>query len=730
MPVEEPRRVPATVDDATDPSTPSGIPTPRHVLAAPALGPASYSTPPAGSLAVPPVGTAAPSAPRSHAASATMLGHAVSMGGATGAGSKTLMDPTPFRGDADTEIPETSRRPTPVVPPPSTLESTSVSDPKLTRIVQEEVARAKAAADTDRGKFNQTMLLGGDSAFSTAPEPSVARPGTPPAPAAAPAPKPAFQSHTMLGMPSVIPAAVPGSAVPQPRPVPGLSPQASHPQHPAQPSPQALPPVMKTMIGVAIPGIAPTREPPNNDRGHIAGTLLGIAAPGIAPSNPGARHGHGPAQSPASAPMPPPPPVLPAPAPLQHEPLPQAPRAPVAKGIPAIAVVGIVAVVVLVAGGVAAAFALRSGPSLTAQPQLDEAGKESLKIHCETCADGTTVTLGASTATVAAKNAILALPVPLKIGDNELAMKVDRPASGRDETVKVHVPVAYRVKADLTTLSSQPPAVTVRVEAAPGASVTVDGKPLALDGSGQAAYAIDVTAEVEGPSDEQKTIDRKIPFTVKAAKKDAPVENGQLVVRASVVPLHLDAPGVTLFTDRSSVAVAGQTKPGGTLTVDGQGVAVDAQGRFAIRVENPVEGVKTMAIVANAPPLAPRSVKATITHVASLEAAAPGLDAKGPLTFDAFGAEPAKSTGRLVVVDGEVVDARIAQGHTTLIVEEKKTCTTGSCIVRIVHGDESKAIRGDGVRIYGRLLGVVSNGGKTIPDIEGALVVVRPVAKK
>lgn len=514
--------------------------------------------------------------------------------------------------------------------------------------------------------------------------------------------------------------------MPQPRPQPGLSPQQQPYPAPHPPSAQALPPVMKTMMGVAIPGIAPTHEPPNNDRGRAAGTLLGIAAPGIAPSNPGARHGHAPA---AMSPQQPPPPVLPAPAPLQHEPLPQAPRAAVAKGIPAIAVVGIVAAVVLVAGGAAAFFALRSGPSLTAQPQLDETGKESLKIHCETCADGTTVTLGASTATVQAKNATLALPAPLKIGDNELALKVDRPASGRDETVKVHVPVAYRVKADLTTLSAQPPAVTVRVEAAPGAEVTVDGKPLALDGTGQAAYALDVTAEVDGPSDEQKTIDKKIPFTVKA-KKDAPVENGQLVVHAAVVPLHLDAPGVTLFTERSSVAVAGQTKPGGTLTVDGQGVAVDAQGRFGIRVELPADGVKTMSIVANAPPLAPRSVKATVTHVTSLDAVAPTLDAKGPLTFDAFGTDPAKRTGKLVVIDGEVVDARLAQGHTTLIVEEKKDCASGSCIVRVVHGDESKAIRGDGVRIYGRVLGVVTNGGKTIPDIEGALVVVRPVAKK
>src|SRR5690606_19646371 len=106
------------------------------------------------------------------------------------------------------------------------------------------------------------------------------------------------------------------------------------------------------------------------------------------------------------------------------------------------------------------------------------------------------------------------LPAPLSIGDNDLELRIDRPAPGRDETVTIHVPVAYRVRADLSTLTASPPVVTVRVEALPGTEVAIEGQPVALDASGKGAHAIDVSAEVEGPSDDVKANDRKIAFTI------------------------------------------------------------------------------------------------------------------------------------------------------------------------------------------------------------------------
>jgi hypothetical protein len=496
--------------------------------------------------------------------------------------------------------------------------------------------------------------------------------------------------------------------------------------------PQALPPTMKTMLGVAMPGIAPTRERPPEPPGRL-GTLLGVAAPGIAPTRPGEPAYESPAQKRAASSARPdvaPLPIVPPPAPLLEEPLPEPPRPVVKKGVPAVAVVAIVFVLVVLIGGGAALLFLRSGAPLSAQPQLDETGKESLAVRCESCPDGTVIALGASSTTVAGGGAVLPLPAPLSIGDNDLEVQIDRPGAGRDETVKVHVPVAYRVKADLSTLTAEPPSITVHVEALDGAEITVDGQPLALDAAGKGSRAIDVTSEVQGTSDEQKVLEKKIPFTVKQKGASAP-ESGQLVVRAAIAPLHLDAPGGELYTDRPTAAVSGQTKPGGTLTIDGQSVTVDAQGRFGVRVELPATGEKRLTIVASAPPLAPRTVRSKIVRVASLEAAAATLDAQRPLGFDAFSADTASNAGALAVVEGDVLEIRVSQGYTVMLVEEKRACSAaGACLARVVHGDEVKAARGDSVRAYGRIHGTVSSGGKNVPDIEGVLVIRRAGAKR
>ncbi|MEA2752169.1 MAG: hypothetical protein QOI41_6312 [Myxococcales bacterium] len=539
--------------------------------------------------------------------------------------------------------------------------------------------------------------------------------------------------------------------------------QAALAQHGAQ----------KTMLGVAIPGIAPTHgagAPENAPTSGASGpgplslqskqsTMLGVAIPGIAPT-----HGSGPGRHGATMQMPEspqaqaqqqqqqqrmpsqvqntalgvmvPPEVKIVPRPktlIDAElalPLPTAPQLPEKKGISAVAVVGIVFAIVAIAGGGVAFFALRNSGTLSAVPQLDETGKESLKIGCTSCPDGTTVSLGASTATVAAQSAVLPLPAPLSIGDNDLTVKIERPAGGRKEDVKVHVPVAYRVRADLSTLSAKPPAITVRIEATPGSTVSVEEKPVTLDASGRGAYAIDLSKETEGTG-ETKTFERKIPFAI--TPKGGKQETGQLTARTAIVPLALDAPGRWLVTDKGTAAVAGQTRPGSTVTIDGQNVAVDAQGKFGVRVELSAVGEKALEIVAASPPNAPRIAKVKVTRVASLVDAAKGEDAQNPVGYDVYGADPASKVGTKVIVEGDIVDARATAGHTVLLIEDKKHCgktgASATCLVRVVHGDEDKAARGDTVRAYGHVLGSVTASGKTVPDIEASLVLPIKAAK-
>ena len=207
-------------------------------------------------------------------------------------------------------------------------------------------------------------------------------------------------------------------------------------------------------------------------------------------------------------------------------------------------------------------------------------------------------------------------------------------------------------------------------------------------------------------------------------------ESGQLTARTTIVPLALDAPGRWLVTDKGTAAVAGQTRAGSVVTIDGQPVPVDPGGRFGVRVELSALGDKPLEIVASAPPLAPRIARVKVTHVASLVDAAKAADAESPIGFEVFGADPGSKVGQKAVVEGEVVDARAAAGHTVLLIDEKKKCAKGqTCLVRVVHGDEDKAGRGDIVRAYGHILGSVTASGKTVPDVEASLVLMVKAAK-
>ena len=581
------------------------------------------------------------------------------------------------------------------------------------------------------------------SVGTPAPEPP------PPPPTATPPQQPSRGApalRTMMGMPAsdLLP---PAGAMPERAPPP--------------------PAAQKTMMGVAIPGIAPLQTgagaPPGAGGGPIdlrskQSTMLGVAIPGIAPSQPSEPQPQGhpqPGRSPQGqgqqqpyAPYGLTPPGLPAPAPhmpsqvqntalgmmaapelvlivprpktLIDEPLPVAPVIPEKRGIPALAVVGIVAALVAVLGGVGAYLALRNGATLTAVPQLDENGRESLKIGCATCPDGTTVALGASSATVTAGAAVLPLPAPLSIGDNTLGVKIDRPGAGRDEEVKVHVPVAYRVRADLATLSAKPSVITVRVEAVPGSDVKVEEHPVTLDDTGRGAYVIDLGKVNEGTG-EASTFERKIPFVI--TPKGGAAQPGQLTARTGILPLALDAPGSELYTDKTTAAVAGQTRPGSTVTIDGTNVPVDAQGRFGVRVELANVGEKSLEIIAASLPQAPRIAKVKVVRVASLAETSKELEGQTPLTFDAFGTDAPSKIGQKVVVEGDVVDVRASGGHSVLLIDTKRGCAKGAtCLVRIVHGEEDKVARGDNVRAYGKILGNVTASGKTVPEVEASLV--------
>jgi hypothetical protein len=427
------------------------------------------------------------------------------------------------------------------------------------------------------------------------------------------------------------------------------------------------------------------------------------------------------------APMPP---IVPMPAPLEEEALPEVHARAPKKGAPVALVAGGLAGVLVVAA-VLVAVLWKSAPPITARPKLDGQGKEMLHLQCEGCVDGTTATLEKQKAVFASHEADLLLAAPLKVGQNPIELRIDRPGAGRDEAVKLTIPVDFRIRADLTDIAANPPVVQIRVETLPGAEVKVNDHPVSLDATGHGAWPIDVSAETTGPSDEVKIIDKKIAYTVKQ-KDAAQPENGQLAVRVGVMPLHLDAPGLQAVTDGANFWVAGQSSVGAQLKVNGKSVQPEQNGVFATQVDAPAAGevpVEVQTVLAN---YAPRTARFTVKRTGDLEAEAQARESAGGLLgYDTLAADVAGKTGQPAAVEGEIVEARVAGHQTIFLVDDKRGCAHGPCMIRVVHGAEDKLARGDALRAYGRVTrSVAAAGGKSVPEVEADFVLKGKTRKK
>ena len=483
-----------------------------------------------------------------------------------------------------------------------------------------------------------------------------------------------------------------------------------------------------TMIGVAIPGIAPVQAAPTAGPQSVGQnrTMMGVAIPGIAPM---ARGPGSPYVQPQRPLAPPPPPILPRPAPLVDDepgvgPVPTLAR----RGVPLAYVAGAVFVIVALFG-LTTAVLWKSHP-LVVQPKLDAQGREQLHLQCETCKDGTMAQFDGAKAAFASKEADLTLTNPLKVGDNDITIHLDRPGLGRDEEVKAVVPIAYRVKADLSGLSGPHPQIVVKVQALAGTDVRVDDKPVSLDANGEGAYALDVSTLTTGWSDDLRLIDRSISYAI--VPKGGTEQRGALAVRAGIATLHLDAPGPSAVIESTSFKVAGRTVKGGTVTANGQPVSVDAEGIFTRTYDATTLGDIPVELRADGPQLASRTARFTVKRVAHLEGEGKLRERAPWVGYDQIVKDLDGSIGKSTVVEGEVVDARsggAGGGLSVAIVDDVRGCPADPCVVRVVYGGDDALARGDRVRAYGRVTrGVAAQpgavaGASPVPEVQADFVV-------
>jgi hypothetical protein len=407
---------------------------------------------------------------------------------------------------------------------------------------------------------------------------------------------------------------------------------------------------------------------------------------------------------------------------LKELPAPRPPRVVRKKGVP-IALVGVISAVLVLVGGLATALLWRGAPPIKAQARSAPDGRDILELTCDprSCKDGTVVTLAGARAVFAAGEADLQLPEPLRVGDNTLQLVIDRPGMGRDETLKLLVPVAYRVRADVSTMNFQRPCITIRVEAHPGTDVRIDGRPVSLDALGAGSYAVDESAATEGPADESRIVTIDLPYVV--VQKGGAAESGMASARVAVAPLRVDAPGMRAVVEESAALLAGRAAKGSTVTIDGAPVPIAPDGSFETPVPLGALGDHTVEVRAGTASLMPRTVHAVLTRVTSLAEAARQFEQQHPIGYDAAMGDIAGKTGQPIVVTGEVLDAR-SSGHRTLVlVDDKRGCARGPCLSRVVVGRDMPLAHGDVVSAYGLVARAFSApNGQTVPEVEAQFV--------
>jgi len=361
---------------------------------------------------------------------------------------------------------------------------------------------------------------------------------------------------------------------------------------------------------------------------------------------------------------------------------------------------------------------------LKAQVRTADGGADVLDITCESCPDGTVLRVRGAEATVTNKRATVPLDAPLDVGDRTLSVFIDRPGSGRDETVALPVRVAYRIRPDLTTLDADRPSLQIIIEAMDGATVQVDGADVNLRDH-RAVKTVEVARDLTGPSmDGGAQLNRKVSFVVKPP--NGPEEKGVVAVSVGIVQLSIDAPGRSIVTDRPTFVLSGHTTPGAEIVVAGRSLGVSKDGNFSQTMNVSSVGATEIEVRAKLAGRAPRLIRLAVERTTSLEAAATAFVKRGAMDYTTAAKSLDEAKGKSIAVVGEVLESKVQDGVTTMIVRvDGPGCERVRCIARLVQGRGDLGIdRGARIRAFGTVAGSIARDGETLPDVDVAFTIV------
>lgn len=435
-----------------------------------------------------------------------------------------------------------------------------------------------------------------------------------------------------------------------------------------------------TVIGPGDPAPPPV-PPPTNDPSKE--TLIGVAMPGIAPINPG-----------VSQPEPEPEPEHVSPLP-DSVPLAQMSE-PAAKpsAHPATALRWVLASIAAVLGTVAlvAIWWWRTPPKLQVSVRTDENGTDSILVECSNCNDASHVTMNGVSAQFSNHVARLQLAAPLHVGQNQVDLILSRSGS-KAEPLQILVPVDFRAVGDLSGLSENPPKLRWLFQKAGAVEIEVDQKPLTFGVDGKAAYEVPLEDEITGQSSAAAPLERRIHYRVHGAH----TSDGSLVLRTAITPLRIDSPGSTFVTESPNLKICGRTNSTAKVRTGSLEVAVDAQGSFCNDVVLTEHGKFNVWITAASPGSAPRRVMRTIERTPNLVAYAKTLF---PQVAHEFAAEATQSSP-IVAITGLVVEQSPLPSGSRFLLRREGGNNPESSFVQVTSFGTAQRKIGSHVTVFG-----------------------------
>lgn len=333
-------------------------------------------------------------------------------------------------------------------------------------------------------------------------------------------------------------------------------------------------------------------------------------------------------------------------------------------------------------GWLAARLTERSVHVIVTRFSINDAGQDELNLMCPDCPDASVLAAGSATATFEAGRAVLHPQQPLRLGENELQVRL---VSAEGKGIKVEdlqIPVAFRLSTHLNGLHESPPYGELRIEAPAGSVVRVDGVAIPLH-EGRAVHRVLFDAPSLGEASQSTPLERTLKVHVAGEQSS---QDAEARFETTILPLVLSSIGPAHQLAGNDVTIAGTSLPGAQLTYGEHSVQADSKGHFRLVLQRPKE--QEQEVVARLPALMVRRVPLWLADDAPV---APGAVSRFA-DIEASGE---------VNLFGNVLEAHIANGTTIALVEIASGCEIKPCFARVVSAEPRKLVPNRSLRIAG-----------------------------